>query len=137
MENQINIQSNSNMNQLENMFSPIKDYNLLETPQIKSEGKFQIIPSPFINQITPGNKMDFSNIINQQNNGDTPNLISNSRVFSPFFSGTNSKFSDMRFVNLVSKNLMNEFPLSSFKPCVLYPTPNNNKIINSNINEKM
>ena len=111
MENQINIQSNSNMNQLENMFSPIKDYNLLETPQIKSEGKFQIIPSPFINQITPGNKMDFSNIINQQNNGDT--------------------------VNLVSKNLMNEFPLSSFKPCVLYPTPNNNKIINSNINEKM
>ena len=86
MENQINIQSNSNMNQLENMFSPIKDYNLLETPQIKSEGKFQIIPSPFINQITPGNKMDFSNIINQQNNGDTPNLISNSRAFSPFFS---------------------------------------------------
>ena len=38
-ENQINIQSNTSINQLENMFSPIKEYNVLGTPQIKNEGK--------------------------------------------------------------------------------------------------
>ena len=130
-ENQINIQSNTSINQLENMFSPIKEYNVLRTPQIKNEGKFQILPSPFVNSITPVNKMDFSNILNHNNNGETPNLISNSRPFSPFVSSTTNKVSNMKLMNFVPKNLMNDF--SPFKPQILYSTPNNNS---NNINDK-
>ena len=128
-ENQINIHSNTSINQLENMFSPIKEYNILETPQIKNEGKFQILPSPFINSITPVNKMDFTNILNQNNNGETPNVISNSRPFSPFVSSTTNKISNMKYMNFVSKNLMNDF--SPFKPHILYSTSNNNSINNN------
>ncbi len=66
-ESQNNIQLNGNINNLDNIFSPMKDNNSLETPQIKSENKFQILPSPFIKQISPTNKMDFTNILLHNN----------------------------------------------------------------------
>ena len=130
-ESQNNIQLNGNINNLDNIFSPMKDNNSLETPQIKSENKFQILPSPFIKQISPTNKMDFTNILLQNNIEDTPNLINKSLPFSPFISSSTNKISNVKYMNFVSKNLMNEF--SPFKPQILYSTPNNNS---NNINDK-
>jgi hypothetical protein len=128
-ENQNNVQLNGNINNLDNIFSPMKDNNSLETPQIKSENKFQILPSPFIKQISPTNKMDFTNILLQNNIEDTPNLINKSLPFSPFISSSTNKISNVKYMNFVSKNLMNEFS-SPFKTPILYPTPNNNSINN-------
>ena len=127
-ENQNNIQLNTNINNVDNIFSPIKELNTLETPQIKNENKFQILPSPFIKQISPTNKMDFTNILSQNNNEDTPNLINKSLPFSPLISSYTNKIYNTKYENFVSKNLMNEF--SPFKPQILYSTPNNNSINN-------
>ena len=127
-ESQNNIQLNGNINNLDNIFSPMKDNNSLETPQIKSENKFQILPSPFIKQISPTNKMDFTNILLQNNIEDTPNLINKSLPFSPFISSSTNKISNVKYMNFVSKNLMNEF--SPFKQQILYSTPNNSFVNN-------
>ncbi len=128
-ESQNNIQLNGNINNLDNIFSPMKDYNNLETPQIKNENKFQILPSPYIKQISPSNKMDFINILLPNNNEDTPSLIKKLLPFSPIVSSSTNKISNMKYTNFVSKNLMNEFS-SPFKTPILYPTPNNNSINN-------
>jgi hypothetical protein len=121
MDNQENnSQSTTNINNLENIFSPIKEYNSLETPQIKSEGKFQILPSPLENSITPVNKIDYK-ILNQNNIIDTPNLISNSKPFS-FISNSSNKINNMKLMNFVPKNLMYEF--SPYKQNIPFNSPN-------------
>ena len=126
MDNQENnSQSTTNINNLENIFSPIKEYNSLETPQMKSEGKFQILPSPLENSITPVNKIDYK-ILNQNNIIDTPNLISNSKAFS-FISNSSNKINNMKLMNFVPKNLMYEF--SPYKQNIPFNSPNK-KIIN-------
>lgn len=95
------------------IFSPIKDYNPFDTPQLKTEIKLTSLNSPFVPNITPA-KIDW--FMQNNNNNETP--INASRIFSPFISANQNKVSYQNF-HLVQKNLLTEF-----SPQILFSSPN-------------